>query len=169
MMTPQDVLMELDQEAPLTRRALERVPDDRLGWRPHEKSDTLGQLALHIAAMPAAIAEMSTKPTFDVRTPVPRSQPTSTAQVLATFDRTIAYVRSVIGGMDDAALAAPWRMVLGDQELARMPRSALIRSILLNHWYHHRGQLTVYLRENDVPVPAIYGASADESPLEVTT
>lgn len=169
MMTAQDVLMELEQEAPLTRRALERVPDDRLGWRPHEKSDTLGQLALHVANLPAAIADLSTVSTFDARTQIPRPQPSSTAEVLASFDRSIAHARSVIGAMDDAALATPWRMVVGDEELASMPRSALIRSILLNHWYHHRGQLTVYLRENDVPVPAIYGASADESPLEIHT
>lgn len=165
MMTIEDVLMELEQEAPTTRRVLERVPDDRLGWRPHPKSDTLGQLALHIANVPAAIAELATQPSLDVRTPIPRAQPDSTAQVLAAFDRSIARTRAILSEMPDASLAQPWRMMLGDQELARMPRAALLRSVLLNHWYHHRGQLSVYLRLLDVPVPAIYGRSADDNPF----
>lgn len=164
-MTIDDVVIELEQEAPATRRALERVPTDRLDWRPHEKSLTLGQLALHIATLPMAIAELAAQPSMDVRTVIPRPQPADTAEVLATFDHCIERAKKTLRAMDDSSLALPWRMMLGDQEVARMPRGALIRSILLNHWYHHRGQLTVYLRELDVPVPAIYGASADETPV----
>jgi uncharacterized damage-inducible protein DinB len=166
-MTVDDLLMELEQETPATRRVLERVPTDQLAWRPHEKSLTLGQLALHVATLPAAIAGLSTKPSMDVRTQIPRPQPSSTDEIVSAFDDCVAQAKTIIGGMTDNALSSPWRMMLDEQEIAQMPRGALLRSILLNHWYHHRGQLTVYLRELDIPVPAIYGASADETPFGV--
>jgi uncharacterized damage-inducible protein DinB len=165
MMTIDDVLQEFEQETPATRRVLDRVPPDRLGWRPHDKSLTLGQLAMHVATLPGAIAELSTQPGMDVRTEMPRPQPASTTEVMSAFDWSVGKAKSVLAGMDDAALASPWRMMLGDQEIACMPRGVLIRSVLLNHWYHHRGQLTVYLRQTGAMVPAIYGASADETPF----
>jgi uncharacterized damage-inducible protein DinB len=164
MVTIDDLMQELEQEARTTRRVLERVPDDRLDWRPHDKSMTLGQLAMHVATIPRAIAELSTRSEFDVNTKIPRPSATSTAELVAAHDQSVARARTVLGGMDDAALASPWRMVNGDQEVAAMPRGALLRSVLLNHWYHHRGQLTVYLRQTGALVPAIYGASADERP-----
>jgi uncharacterized damage-inducible protein DinB len=165
MMTVDDVLQELDQETPATRRVLERVPEHQLSWRPHEKSLTLGQLAMHVATLPGVIAELSTQPGLDARTNIPRPQPASTAEVMSAFDQSLAQAKSVLDHMDNADLALPWRMMLGNEEIASMPRGALIRSILLNHWYHHRGQLMVYLRQTGAKVPAVYGGSADENPF----
>ena len=164
MLTIADLLEELDEEAVATKRVLERVPEDRLDWRPHEKSLTLGQLALHVAVVPAAIAEASTRD-FDVKTVIPRPQPENLAQVLAALEGSVTRARALLSAMDDASLKLPWRMVNGEQEVASVPRGKLLRSTLLNHWYHHRGQLTVYLRQTGAAVPAIYGDSADEKNL----
>jgi uncharacterized damage-inducible protein DinB len=163
MTTIAALIAELEQETRTTRRVLERVPDDRLDWRPHERSFTLGQLAMHVATIPGAIAEISTR-TFDVRAPIPRPGATGAAELVAALDESVARARTLLGAMDDAALAEPWRAVAGDRELFSVPRGVFLRSTMLNHWYHHRGQLTVYLRQLDVPVPAIYGPSADEAP-----
>jgi uncharacterized damage-inducible protein DinB len=157
------LLQELDAETPATRRVLERVPDDRLNWRPHPKSRTLGVLAFHIAHLPAALAELalpSEVQAFEFVDPIPRS----TSEIVSTLDESVAKAKRVLAGIDDATILARWRLKAGEQVLIEMPRIVLLRSTLLNHWYHHRGQLTVYLRELDVPVPAIYGPSADELP-----
>jgi len=163
MATIEELLQELEQEARVTRRVLERVPGDRLDWRPHAKSLTLGQLAMHVATLPGALAEISTRPTFDVRTEIPRPSAASVAELLEILDRSVADARALPGAMDAGALATPWRLVDGERDVAAVPRGAFLRSTLLNHWYHHRGQLTVYLRQTGAPVPAIYGDSADES------
>ncbi len=161
MTTMQELLQELEQEARSTRRVLERVPEERLDWRPHEKSLTLGQLAMHVAAIPGRIAELATRETFDVRTQIPRPSAASAAELLDTLDRSVAEAKARLGGMRDAELATPWRMTRDGRELMTIPRGALLRTILFNHWYHHRGQLTVYLRLLDVPLPSIYGPTAD--------
>jgi uncharacterized damage-inducible protein DinB len=166
MLTIDDLLQELEQEAHTTRRVLERVPDDRLDWKPHDKSLTLGQLAMHVATLPGAIAEISTR-AFDVKTVIPRPSATSAAELLVVLDESLARARTLLGAMDDAALVSPWRMVTGDREVATVPRGKLLRSILLNHWYHHRGQLTVYLRQTGALIPPIYGDSADEKGFAV--
>ncbi len=166
MLTIDDLLQELEQEAQATRKVLERVPDDRLDWKPHPKSMTLGQLAMHVANLPGAIAEISTR-SFDVKTVIPRPGARSSAELLAVLDQSLARAKALLGAMDDAELASPWRMVNGDQEVGTVSRGALLRSIMLNHWYHHRGQLTVYLRQTGAPVPPIYGDSADEKALKV--
>jgi uncharacterized damage-inducible protein DinB len=162
MATKQELLQELDQEARATRRVLERVPEGRLDWRPHARSLTLGQLAMHVASLPGAIAELATRDAFQVGTEIPRPGASSTAELLDTLDRSVASAKARLGGMDDAALASPWRMMKGEREVMAIPRAALLRSVMLNHWYHHRGQLTVYLRQTGAAVPAIYGDSADE-------
>lgn len=164
MLTIDDLLQELEHEAQSTRRVLERVPADHLDWKPHPKSLTLGQLAMHVATLPGAIAELSTRPGLDVKTEIPRPGAGSVAELLSALDGSLARAKAVLRDMDDAALASPWRMMDGDREMASVPRGGLLRSILLNHWYHHRGQLTVYLRQTGALVPAIYGASADEVP-----
>jgi uncharacterized damage-inducible protein DinB len=169
MMTIDELLQELEQEAHATRRVLERVPQDRLDWKPHEKSMTLGQLALHVASLPRAIAEVSTRPTFDVKTQIPRPSPPSVAELLAELERSVQNAKTILGGMDDGALSSPWRMMDGEREVMAMPRAALLRSVLFNHWYHHRGQLTVYLRMVGALVPATYGSSADENPMAATS
>ena len=165
MVTVQDLLQELEQEAQTTRRVLERVPQDRLAWKPHDKSMSLGELAMHVATLPGAIAEVSMQPTFDAGTQIPRPSATSTDELLSTLDQSVARARTLLRGMDDAALATPWRMVKGTQEIFAVPRGAFLRTVMLNHWYHHRGQLTVYLRQTGALVPAVYGDSADETPL----
>jgi uncharacterized damage-inducible protein DinB len=161
----QALAAELQQEAKTTRRLLERVPEGSFGWKPHEKSMTLGQLAMHLASLPGAIAELSLQPRFDVNTQVPLLETASIAELLAAHDQSVARARAVLGGMDDASLATPWRMVDGDREIFAITRGALLRTVMLNHSYHHRGQLTVYLRQTGALVPAVYGSSADENPF----
>jgi len=160
------MLQELEREAAATRRVLERVPDNQLGWRPHPKSRTLGQLALHIAVVPGSVAELVALPS-PVQAPQfgPDPTPASSSELMPMLDQSIAKAKQVLGGMDDATLMATWRLMLGDREIMAVPRAAMLRSVMLNHWYHHRGQLTVYLRELDVPLPSIYGPSADENPF----
>jgi uncharacterized damage-inducible protein DinB len=160
-LTVDDLLQELEQEAHATRRVLERVPDDRLAWKPHPKSMTLGALAMHVANLPGAIAEISFRD-FDVKTVIPRPGAASTAELLAVLEGSLQRARTLLGTIADADLASPWRMVNGDQEVLSMTRGELLRSVMLNHWYHHRGQLTVYLRQTGALVPAVYGDSADE-------
>jgi uncharacterized damage-inducible protein DinB len=161
MLTIQDLLQELEQEADATRRVLERVPGDRLDWKPHDKSMTLGQLAMHVANLPGAIAEVSTRD-FDVKTVIPRPSARSTTELLVVLEESLTRARRLLGAMDDAELASRWRMVNGDQELWSVTRGQFLRSVMLNHWYHHRGQMTVYLRQTGALLPAVYGDSADE-------
>ena len=160
------MLQELEQETQTTRRVLERVPDNQLAWRPHEKARTLGQLALHVAMVPGGVAELVASPS-PAQAPqfTDDPSPKSASELIPTLDQSIAKAKKVLGGMDDATLMATWRLMQGERELFAVPRVALLRSIMLNHWYHHRGQLTVYLRELGVPVPSIYGPSADENPF----
>jgi uncharacterized damage-inducible protein DinB len=158
------LLQELEQEAQTTRRVLERVPDNKLTWRPHAKARTLGELALHVATVPGAVAEIATE--AQIQAPeFTDPSPKNTAELIPALDRSIATAKKVLGGMDDKTLTATWRMMRGDRELFAVPRVGFLRSIMLNHWYHHRGQLSVYLRELGVPVPSIYGPSADENPF----
>ena len=166
MPTIREFLDELEQEAVPTKRALERVPIAKLTWKPHEKSQSLGQLALHVATIPGMLAEISMRPEFDARFVVPRPEAKSMSEILGAHDASVARAREILGGMDDAALQTPWKMTLGTKELASMPRGIFLRSVLFNHWYHHRGQLTVYLRQTGALVPAIYGGSADEVPFQ---
>jgi uncharacterized damage-inducible protein DinB len=159
------LLQEFDQEAQTTRRVLERVPDHRLEWRPHEKARTLGVLAMHVAGVPGGVAQLAAMPSPAQVPQFTDLVPKSASELLPALDESIATVKRVLGGMDDAALTAPWRLMNGDRELIAIPRVAFLRSIMLNHWYHHRGQLTAYLRELDVPIPSLYGPSADENPF----
>ena len=119
---------------------------------------------MHVATIPRALAELSIVPAFEVGTPIPRPTATRTAELVETLGTSVTRAKEVLVGMGDAGLAEPWRMMLGGREIGAMPRSVFLRSVLFNHWYHHRGQLTVYLRETGASVPAIYGASADELP-----
>jgi uncharacterized damage-inducible protein DinB len=165
MATIREMLQELEQEAPVTRRTLERVREDSLDWSPHEKSMTLGVLAMHVATIPAALGELALQPSFDVSFAVPRPSTTSILALLEAHDQSIARAREILGSMDDAALELPWRMMNGSTEIFSMPRGNFLRTVLFNHWYHHRGQLSVYLRATGALVPSIYGPSADEKPF----
>jgi uncharacterized damage-inducible protein DinB len=161
MATIEELIQELEQETHATRRVLERIPEDHLEWRPHPKSQSLGQLAMHVATIPGALAEVSIRP-FDVGTPIPRPSAESVNQLLETLSRSVAQATQILRSMGNRGLAVQWQMLDGDRELWALPRGAFLRTTMLNHWYHHRGQLTVYLRQLGVPLPAVYGDSADE-------
>jgi uncharacterized damage-inducible protein DinB len=159
------MLQELEQETQTTRRVLERVPGNQLAWRPHEKARTLGELALHVAMVPGAVAELVASPSPAQAPQFTDPSPKSVSELIPALDESIAKARKVLGSMNDATLMETWRLMQGDRELFAVPRVAMLRSVMLNHWYHHRGQLTVYLRELGVPIPSIYGPSADENPF----
>lgn len=160
------ILHEFRQEAATTKRVLERVPPQKLGWKPHAKSMTLGQLASHIASVPGSVARIIQQDSFDVTQGnfVP-PQPKSLQEVLSSFEQSVHDAEQCLQKMTDDQARANWRLMRGERELMNLPRAGFVRNIMLNHWYHHRGQLSVYLRMLEVPVPVIYGPSADESPF----
>jgi uncharacterized damage-inducible protein DinB len=158
------ILMELDQEAQTTKRVLERIPEDKLAWKPHPKSFSLGQLALHIASVPAGVTTIVMQDSVEAPN-FAQAEPKSRQEVLDTFSKSLESAKDNLKKMDDARLAATWSLTRGGKVVMSMPRAAFLRSVLLNHVYHHRGQLSVYLRILDVPVPSIYGPSADENPF----
>jgi len=162
----QSMIAEFQAEIPATRRVLERVPAGSLDFRPHEKSMSLGQLAYHVALIPGRITHMATAGELDASNmsfvpPVPESA----AVLLPTLEESVAAACDYLGGLDEATAAAPFRLTMGEKEIFTMPRLGLMRTLAMNHWYHHRGQLLVYLRLLDVPVPVVYGRSADENPF----
>ncbi len=160
------LLTELNQEAETTRRLLERVPEDRLGWKPHPKSMTLGQLALHVAAIPGDLSRLAQVDEFDAsNTNFEPQAPESKMAIEAALKRSLAEATEYLGALGADQANSIWRLTLRGNEVFAMPRATLLRSLMLNHWYHHRGQLTVYLRLLDVPLPVIYGKSADENPF----
>src|SRR5271167_4117961 len=160
------MLAEFREEAAVTKRILERVPADKLTWRPHPKSMSLGQLAIHIATIPGALATLAQGDGLDVSQAqfVP-PQPKSLQEIQAAFEDSVRNSETVLTAMTDEAAQGNWRLRRGDKEIFTQPRAGVLRSIMLNHWYHHRGQLSVYLRLLDVPVPVVYGPSADENPF----
>lgn len=154
---------ELAQEAKATRRLLAAVPEDKLSWSPHPKSMTLQALASHIARIPALFAQALRGPGLDVGAQRPPAPPlTTTAEIVATMDQSVAAAQAFLAEVSEEAAQGPWRVAHGERELFTLPRLAIVRTMVLNHWYHHRGQLSVYLRLLEVPVPATYGRSADE-------
>jgi uncharacterized damage-inducible protein DinB len=156
---------ELQQEAKTTRRLLERVPEGSFDWKPHDKSMTLGRLAGHVAELPSLIAPALTQDELDFATGTYQPFfPSSTAELLEKFDRNIDAAVGLLSGQSDERLNESWRLGSGEQTFFKGPRAAAVRVLALNHVVHHRGQLSVYLRLLDVPVPSIYGPSADEGP-----
>jgi len=167
MSIAQSLLPEFDQEMQNTRKVLERVPDEKWNWKPHEKSGTLGWLASHIATMPEWLSVTLTTEELDYA-PVggPAYEPPkieNRGQLLMVFDKKVAESRAALAAASDAALAKEWTLLAGGQKVFSMPRFACIRSMILNHLIHHRGQLTVYFRLLGVAVPGLYGPSADEA------
>jgi uncharacterized damage-inducible protein DinB len=158
----QAILPEFDHEMANTRKSLERIPDDKLGFKPHAKSATLGGLATHLATINGWANAIVNLDSFDVKTAPPTVELKSTAEVLSAFDQNLASARKAIAGAGDAQLMKPWTLLAGDKTVFTLPRIAVLRSFILNHTIHHRAQLGVYLRLNDVLVPSIYGPSADE-------
>ncbi len=157
------LIQELEQEGKTTRRVLDRVPAEKLAWKPHEKSLSIGQLALHLARLNGGIAPMCVPDTFElVGDPFQFAKASNKAEIIDTFDEGLTAREDVIGAMDDVIIAGPWTMKMGDKTIMSMPRIALFRALLCNHAYHHRGRYGVYLRLLNVDVPSIYGPSADE-------
>ena len=156
------LLQELEQEAQTTRRVLERVPDASLGWKPHEKSMSLGGLGTHLGHIPHWAATILNEPSFDLAAAPPNAtEQTTRAGILAAFDASTRATRAALD-KSDAEYLGMWSLKRGGQEMFSMPRIAAFRTFVLYHIVHHRGQLSVYLRMNDIPVPAIYGPTADE-------
>lgn len=158
------ILTEIDQEAQTTKRVLDRIPEDKLAWKPHPKAFSLGQLALHIASVPGSVAALAVPDSMEA--PNFRQPEAKTRQeVLDTFSKSLESAKDTLSKMDDARLMSTWSLTKNGKVLMSIPRIGFIRSILMNHNYHHRGQLSVYLRMLDVAVPSIYGPSADENPF----
>ena len=158
------ILMEIDQEAQTTKRVLDRIPEGKLTWKPHPKAFSLGQLALHIASAPANVAAAAAQDSFEAPN-FAQPEAKSRQEILDTFSKGVESAKSTLRKMDDARLMSMWSLTKNGKVLMSVPRIGFIRSILMNHMYHHRGQLSVYLRILDVPVPSIYGPSADENPF----
>jgi len=158
------LLAELEQEAATTRRVLERIPQEHLSWRPHPKSMSLGQLALHVALVPGLVAENAA---LDIASPNSFIQPeaATAAELVPALAESVAKAKRALGTYDDAKMTAIWRLQKDGRDVLAMPRVAFVRAIMLNHWYHHRGQLLVYLRLLDLSVPSVYGPTADENPF----
>ena len=158
----QTLLPEFDHEMANTRKSLERVPDDKLGFRPHPKSMTLGGLASHLATINHWSQAVFSMESFDVSTAPKNEEFKSRTELLAAFDQSTASARKAIASASDAEMMKSWSLVAAGKTIFSMPRVAVVRSFFLNHIIHHRAQLGVYLRLNDIPVPSIYGPSADE-------
>ncbi len=157
---------EIEQEAAITKRVLERVPGDKLTWKPHPRSMTLGQLAMHVATIPGGISRLAAVDEFEFDPAnFDPPNPNNAAEILAALDASVQAAQDYLRGVSEPAAMRTWRLMANGKEVMAMPRAGLLRSIMLNHWYHHRGQLSVYLRLLEVPVPVIYGRSADENPF----
>ncbi len=159
------LLAEFETQAPITRRFLERLPEDKLTWKPHEKSLTAGQLAYHLASIPGGVARLAQSNPAQVPAAFNFPQPASRQEVLSRLDESAAGAREVLSTFDDRAMNETWRLMAGERELLAQPRAQFLRDTMLSHWYQHRGQFSVYLRLLNVPVPASWGPSADEPPL----
>jgi uncharacterized damage-inducible protein DinB len=158
------MLAEFETQAPITRRFLERLPEDKLTFKPHEKSMTAGQLAFHLATVPGGIVRFVQSNPAQAPKSFEFPQPATRAEILKAFDESVAIVRNVLPQFSDAAMKETWHMLAGDKELFAQPRGEFLRDVMLSHWYQHRGQFSVYLRLLNVAVPASWGPSADEPP-----
>ena len=162
MTIAQSLLAEFEAQAPVTRRFLERLPEDRLTWKPHEKSMTAGQLAYHLAFVPAGVVRLVQNNPAEAPKFANFPQPASRDEVLKALAESISAVRAALGECGDAHMNETFRLVASGQEVLAMPREQFLRNIMLNHWYQHRGQFCVYLRLLDIAVPSSWGPSADE-------
>lgn len=155
------LLPEFDEEMKTTRTLLERVPEAKAAWKPHPKSMSLGELAIHLATMPGWTGPTLTQPEMDFGADFTQPVFETTAQALRAFDEGVAQARKLIAATSDADFMLPWTLRQGEVVYFTLPRVAVVRSMIMNHMIHHRGQLSVYLRLNDVPLPPIYGPTAD--------
>jgi uncharacterized damage-inducible protein DinB len=162
----ESILPEFDHEMANTRKTLERIPDDKLEWKAHPKSNTIGWVGGHLAELPGWVEMTLTKTSLDINPPGGKPfqpfRPTSRKQMLEGFDKNVAAARKAIQSTSDAEFMKPWSLLSGGATIFTMPRIGVVRSFVMNHSIHHRAHLCVYLRLNDIPVPALYGPSADE-------
>lgn len=161
---PQMLLAELEQEAQATRRVLQRVPDDKLSWRPHPRSSSLGQLALHVAIIPSLGLHVLGPDVLEAPE-FAQPEPRTGAELLPALEESLASARQFLSELTPERAQCTWKLVRGGRELMAAPRMAMVRTLMFNHLYHHRGSLVVYLRLLDVPLPSVYGPSADEKPF----
>jgi uncharacterized damage-inducible protein DinB len=165
MSLSQSLLPEFDHEAANTRKVLERVPEDRPDFKPHPKSMTLARLAGHVAELPVWAGRTLSSDSLDIQPGTPGQKPhvmTSRKELLEFFDKNVSEARAAIAAASDEDFSKPWTLLAAGRKVFTLPKSAVLRSFVLSHSIHHRAQLGVYLRLNDVPVPSIYGPSADE-------
>ena len=158
------ILMEIDQEAEITKRLFDIIPEDKLSWRPHPKAKSLGELAMHIAWLQGAVAELAQPDSVELPNFPPNPEATSRAQIMEVFAESLRKAKEIVNATDAQAMAE-FTITKNGRTITAMPRIAFWRSILLNHNYHHRGQLSTYLRQLDVSLPSIYGPSADTNPF----
>ena len=165
MSIAETLLPEFDREMGLTRRLLERVPEEHFAWQPHAKSMTLGRLAEHLAEIPmwCRVTILESGIDMGVGRPPGYVAPSTRAGVLEMFDKNLANARAALSGRTDAELMAPWKLSSQGKEVFTMPKASVLRGFVMNHMIHHRGQMSVYLRLQNVPVPSMYGPSADET------
>jgi uncharacterized damage-inducible protein DinB len=157
------LLPEFDHEMATTRKLLERVPEDKFEWKPHVKSMSLGALATHVATIPMWGEVTLTKPEIDLGGSALGDMAKSRTELLATFDKNVTATRAALVGKSDPEFMAPWTLKSSGHTVFSMPKAAVWRSFVMNHVIHHRAQLSVYLRMHDVPLPSMYGPSADEA------
>jgi uncharacterized damage-inducible protein DinB len=165
----ESLLPDFDEEMASTRKFLELVPDEKLGWKPHEKCMTMGQLAWHVSDMPAWCSDTLSQDTMtlcsdDYQKKVAEREGKGKKEMLAGFDKHLNDARTRLAAADDAALALRWKMIWGDETIIDMPRAQVLRKWVLNHLIHHRAQLGLFLRLNGIAIPGVYGPSADEMP-----
>ncbi|PYU11586.1 MAG: damage-inducible protein DinB [Acidobacteria bacterium] len=167
MTIAQSLLAEFETQAAITRRFLERLPEDKLTWKPHEKSMSAGQLAYHLAFVPGGVIRFVQKNPAQAPDFANFPQPASRQEILKTLDDSVATVRDLLPKLDDARMKETWRMFAKEREVLAQPRAEFLRDVMFSHWYQHRGQFSVYLRLLNVAVPASWGPSADEPPIFV--
>jgi len=161
----QTLLAEFETQAPITRRFLERLPEDKLTWKPHEKSMSAGQLAYHLAFIPGGVVRVVQSNPVQAPDFANFPQPASLQEILTKYEESIAAVRDLLPKFDDASMRETWRLVAGGRDVLVQPRGEFVRDVMFSHWYQHRGQFSVYLRLLNIAVPASWGPSADEAPL----
>ncbi|MGA2096509.1 MAG: DinB family protein [Candidatus Acidiferrum sp.] len=165
MSIAESLLREFEVQAPITRRFLERLPEDKLSWKPHLKSMSAGQLAFHLAMVPGGVVRFAQNNPAEAPKFANLPQPASQKEILDKLEESIGVVRNLLPKFDDAAMTEMWRLVADGNDVMSQPRGEFLRDVMLSHWYQHRGQFSVYLRLLDVAVPASWGPSGDEPPL----
>lgn len=162
MSTATDLLAEFESETALTRRLIERIPDSKYDWTPHPKSTSIGALARHLAHMMTWATVALTSSEFDIAERAPMPPTTTIGEVLAAFDANVARTRELLSGLTDEELGQPWTLTGGGRTYLTRPKATVVTHMVVHHMIHHRGQLSVYLRLNDIAVPSVYGPTADE-------